>query len=178
MKLQLIDNDATNHSEELSLLIHRFFCKKLLIGAEIGVNIGTTAQYILEHNYISKLYLIDPWLSYIEYDDDLNKYGQEEFERRYKTVVESLSRYSQAVIIRKKSIEVDIIDLDFVFIDANHAKKYVLEDIHHWHPKIKPGGVLFGHDFGLQSTQDALSEFNPNLVFYAKHSCWAIQKEN
>lgn len=176
MKLQLIDNNASNHSKELSELIRHFFGKKLICGAEIGVNIGTTAQYILEHNNISKLYAIDPWLSYDEYDDDLNKYGQEEFERRYKTVIELLSKYPQAIIIRKNSIDVDIDNLDFVFVDANHAKKYVLEDIKHWYPKIKTGGVLFGHDFGLQSTQDALAEFNPSLVFYAKHSCWAIKK--
>lgn len=36
--------------------------------------------------------------------------------------------------------------LDLVFIDANHAYKFVKEDIICWLPKVKIGGVLMGHD--------------------------------
>lgn len=37
--------------------------------------------------------------------------------------------------------------LDFVFIDAGHSEEEVLADIVAWHPKVKPGGILSGHDF-------------------------------
>ena len=37
--------------------------------------------------------------------------------------------------------------LDFVYIDANHAKDWCLADIHVWWPKLKIGGVMGGHDF-------------------------------
>lgn len=36
---------------------------------------------------------------------------------------------------------------DFVFIDANHHYLPVRTDIRAWIPKIKPGGVLAGHDY-------------------------------
>lgn len=37
--------------------------------------------------------------------------------------------------------------LDFVFIDADHTYKAVTEDIKAWLPKVKPGGLLAGHDY-------------------------------
>ena len=37
--------------------------------------------------------------------------------------------------------------LDFVFIDAAHDYENVLADIDAWRPKVKPEGVLAGHDY-------------------------------
>ena len=37
--------------------------------------------------------------------------------------------------------------LDFVFIDANHSYEACLEDIRLWFPKVKPNGVIAGHDY-------------------------------
>jgi predicted O-methyltransferase YrrM len=36
--------------------------------------------------------------------------------------------------------------LDFVYIDANHAEPYVRQDIELWYAKIKPDGIIAGHD--------------------------------
>ena len=41
--------------------------------------------------------------------------------------------------------------LDFVFLDASHDEKSVRRDIAGWRPKIKPGGVLAGHDYSSKS---------------------------
>jgi predicted O-methyltransferase YrrM len=35
---------------------------------------------------------------------------------------------------------------DLVFIDADHSYEAVLEDIALWRPKVRPGGILCGHD--------------------------------
>lgn len=39
---------------------------------------------------------------------------------------------------------------DLVMIDGDHSYDGVIEDIDHWLPKIRAGGVLAGHDFGHQ----------------------------
>ena len=36
---------------------------------------------------------------------------------------------------------------DFVFIDGNHEYSHVLEDITEWTKKVKPGGIVCGHDY-------------------------------
>jgi cephalosporin hydroxylase len=39
--------------------------------------------------------------------------------------------------------------LDFVFIDGDHEKVAVLADIAAWLPRIRPGGLLAGHDYKM-----------------------------
>lgn len=56
--------------------------------------------------------------------------------------------------------------LDFVWIDGNHEYDAVKADISAWLPKIKPGGVLAGHDYfksGKASNQviEAVDEMLP-----------------
>jgi SAM-dependent methyltransferase len=40
--------------------------------------------------------------------------------------------------------------LDLVFIDACHEYEPVLADIRAWLPKVKPGGMLAGHDYSFE----------------------------
>lgn len=39
--------------------------------------------------------------------------------------------------------------LDVVFIDADHHYEAVLADLNAWYPKVKPGGIIAGHDFSF-----------------------------
>jgi len=54
--------------------------------------------------------------------------------------------------------------LDLVYIDASHDYKSVLSDITHWEPKVRPGGIVSGHDYGTEhhqtrSVKAAVDEF-------------------
>jgi len=49
--------------------------------------------------------------------------------------------------------------LDFVFVDADHSREAVLRDLRAWWPKIRPGGVLAGHDFEEEGVSAAVREF-------------------
>ena len=46
--------------------------------------------------------------------------------------------------------------LDWVFIDADHSYEAVVADIAAWAPKLKPGGLLSGHDYGRAGVTDAV----------------------
>lgn len=37
--------------------------------------------------------------------------------------------------------------LDFIYLDARHDYASVLEDLEVWHDRVRPGGVLDGHDY-------------------------------
>ena len=61
----------------------------------------------------------------------------------------------RCIIIREtsKQAEKKIKDcsLDFVFIDANHLYDYVKTDIILYKKKVKPGGIIAGHDYNRKS---------------------------
>lgn len=40
--------------------------------------------------------------------------------------------------------------IDFVYIDADHAYESVVKDITAWAPKVKPGGMISGHDYNRE----------------------------
>jgi predicted O-methyltransferase YrrM len=48
--------------------------------------------------------------------------------------------------------------LDFVFIDADHRYKAVYQDIRLWLNRVKPGGVLAGHDIHLDTVRQAVND--------------------
>lgn len=54
--------------------------------------------------------------------------------------------------------------IDFCFIDANHTYEFISRDIAAYLPKMKPGGVIAGHDYNLchpgvmQAVQEAFVE--------------------
>lgn len=49
--------------------------------------------------------------------------------------------------------------LDFIFIDADHTYESVSKDLRGWHPKIKIGGIIAGHDYNWDSVKKAVDEF-------------------
>ncbi len=57
--------------------------------------------------------------------------------------------------------------LSFVFIDANHLYAGINADIKAWMPKVKPGGLLGGHDYDVALWPDVKravdEEFGPTV---------------
>lgn len=49
--------------------------------------------------------------------------------------------------------------LDFVFIDADHSPQAVYDDLNAWWPKLRPGGLLAGHDYDGEGVQGATKRF-------------------
>ena len=92
-----------------------------LVGAEIGTFEGENAKNMLKHLSIKHLYLIDPYISYSEFS---HKSG-ENIPKAYNLAQKRVKRFNEKIsFLRKKSEEaIDDIskDLDFVYIDGNHA---------------------------------------------------------
>lgn len=66
--------------------------------------------------------------------------------------------------------------LDLVYIDANHAYEHALEDIRDWLPKVKPGGIIAGHDYALDGVRKAVDKLlgPPDEVF--TDTSWMVRK--
>jgi len=103
-------------------------------GAEIGVQKGWNAKTLVLNIPGVKLICVDPW----ERRSDL------------KRCQERLKDYN-VEYIKMTSMEAvrDIPDgsLDFVYIDALHEFDPVMMDIICWSKKVRPGGIVSGHDY-------------------------------
>lgn len=114
---------------------------------EVGTHIGQFAEKILS-SWGGNLTCVDLWADYDGYDDIIVGRNRD---RDFEICKTRLSKFGNRVrFIRKSSIDAarDFSNesLDLVYIDANHDEKYVREDIAAWWPKVKPGGILSGHD--------------------------------
>lgn len=122
-------------------------------GAEIGTDQGEYAEVLID--LIPNLHLscIDPWkaAAYEPNEQPESREDQEFFDKRYDETMRRLSGAPHLRIYRKTSMEAlehfDDNSLDFVYIDGNHDFLNVAQDMHYWLKKVRPGGILSGHDF-------------------------------
>ena len=129
------------------------------VGAEIGTERGGFAKVLCERIPGLKLYCID---SYAAYDKNYRrKYRQRHHNRIHAEAKKRLEEYD-CTIIRGFSMDVvkqfDDESLDFVFIDANHEFQNCANDIAAWSKKVKPGGIISGHDYIRVTLREELIE--------------------
>jgi len=112
-------------------------------GAEVGVRLGTYSALLCQCNPELQLLSIDPYIPY-------RRHTIESMNHTYEKAKANLAPYN-ATLIRKTSVEaskdVPNESLDFVYIDAMHEFDPVIEDIIHWVPKVRRGGIVAGHDY-------------------------------
>lgn len=122
-------------------------------GVEIGVQRGRNSEFLLTHWRGARLISVDPWSEAPagDYVDRANV-AQDVQDARYRETLDRLSRFGdRSEVWRTTSVEaaarVKPGTLDFVYIDARHDYASVLEDLEHWWPKMRAGGVIAGHDY-------------------------------
>jgi len=109
------------------------FSDKEVKGAEVGTYLGINATELLENwSRLRRLVCIDKYIS--------------------RGVMGVVGEYMPRVTIAEiKSVDAakkfNDNTFDFVYIDASHVYKDVMDDCIAWLPKVKPGGVLCGHDY-------------------------------
>ena len=116
---------------------------------EVGSWKGKSAAYmaveIENSNKDIRFYCVDTWEGSVEHDHiDLSNLHQ--------TFLDNMRPVEHRYIpLKMTSLEASRKfkdnSLDFVFLDASHEYEDVKKDILAWLPKVKPGGVLAGHDY-------------------------------
>lgn len=130
-------------------LKHPTFVKTLLEepqrGAEIGVERGHFTEQLLAAFPALHMLAVDPWQPEGDFADWPMLKIAAEFKRRIEPYENRVTVMHMTSVAAAK--QVADASLDFVFIDADHNYESVKQDIEAWQPKVKPGGLLMGHDF-------------------------------
>jgi len=118
-------------------------------GVEIGAFNGHFSKVILS-KWVGTLYMVDVWRGLGEEYEDMSNHNNHS--DVFLNTMKNIEGYEdRGVMIRATSkVASEIFEdesLDFVYIDANHAYDFVVEDIKLWFPKLKKGGVFSGHDY-------------------------------
>lgn len=135
-------------------------------GAEIGVWAGQFSEQICVANPGVQLICVDPWKAYDDYGDPKN--DQARLSAARKEAMKRLEPYGCDLRRLTSTEAADGVpngSLDFVYLDSNHAKPYVLADLEAWVPKVRSGGIVSGHDYepvkrhAHLEVKEAVSEF-------------------
>jgi hypothetical protein len=173
---------------------HPRFLETLVLGkrcVEVGVQLGQYSQVLL-NGRPKELYLVDCWQAQSRelYQDPANV-SQAEQDRKYNEVLKRFLLNQRVRIIRHWSTAAALLfpdkSLDFVYLDANHSLIAVNSDIEAWWPKLKAGGCLAGHDYGVPRFQvtQAVDQFVRRLGKSQldigtrpdkKTHCWGVLK--
>jgi hypothetical protein len=127
------------------------------VGSYFGRSAAFMAVEIANSGKIIFFDAIDPWT---DGGPDLKHKGHKDI---YPAFVANLAPVMRLVRpIRLPSLEaVELYadqSLDFVLLDGSHVYEDIHADIVAWLPKVKPGGVLAGDDYGWPGVKEACDE--------------------
>ena len=119
------------------------------VGCEVGLFRGRNARAMFRAIPGLRLYGIEP-------------YADQPYSTRHKTVPR-YERNRRMMTDRLKDSNITVIEkfsetavqdipydsLDFVYIDGDHSYDYVMTDIILWSRRVRPGGIVSGHDYIL-----------------------------
>jgi len=152
---------------------------------EIGQRVGNNAEIMLKETDIKELYLVDPYLPYIDDSKEQALHISQELQNRFKKgMLHKLCHYGDRIrvlnITSKQAASVLPNDFDYVYIDGDHHYENALADINTWYPKTK---ILGGHDFknSFPGVVKAVVEFattNNLKIVTNGDSDWWLKKKN
>jgi len=154
---------------------------KNCVMAEIGSYIGESTELFAKNCF--RVYAIDAWENYYDKNDKSSyQYPMKLVEQAFD--VKTKKFFLKIVKIKKYSKEASETFgnkiFDFVYIDSNHQYENILEDIKIWLPKIKPNGMIGGHDYGyLPNVTKAVDKvFGEQKVETFEDTSWLVRLEN
>jgi hypothetical protein len=168
---------------------------KINSAVEVGVYEGENAESMLRQA-VGFLHLVDPYKAHVNngIDTDRPTYPvtQEDMDRARALALRRLSPYAGRFrLLEKASVEAsqdfENDSIDFIYVDSIHSYEQVKKDIETWFPKVRPGGILGGHDYAMGShpwevgyvgLMRAVDEFarEKGLRLYAVGADWWVVK--
>ena len=138
-----------------------------LVGLEIGTCRAESTYYFLDKcPNILKLYTIDPYKGYQDWNGEIN---QEVIDKFMMIAQENLKPYGDKVqMIRETSLDAaskiktiaDREEFDFIFVDGDHSYEQTLADCEAYYPLLKKGGFFCGHDYtSIEAVSRAVNDF-------------------
>jgi len=164
---------------------------RIVTGVEVGVFRGKTSAHLLFKHPQLVLWLVDPWKAPGENDpivESGSKYvfsDQKKFDKWYKETKKRIKDFKDRVFVMRMRSEEAVIEfkdnaLDFVFIDGDHRYEAVRQDIKIWTEKVKPDGLILGHDYGSErfpGVAKAFDEMFSKLTVGCDHCVLAYKKD-
>lgn len=147
------------------------------VGCWKGKSICFLAVEVINSNKDITVYGVDTWKGSAVHQNNPEIIN----DTLYETFMNNISPVSHIVKpIRMSSLEAckqfKDESLDFVFIDASHEYEDVKKDIDNWLKKVKPGGILAGHDYNWPDVTRAVNEVLGEKCRPVSACCWLYQK--
>jgi predicted O-methyltransferase YrrM len=156
--------------------------------AEIGCWKGRSSvclgvEIVNSHKAID-FYCIDSW-KYVKSTEQPVS-SQEMFDIVYYEFLQNIRPIDSYInVIRDNSIDASTLFqkefFDFIFIDASHHYSDVFNDNKYWLPKLKPGGIIAGHDYFTDvhpGVKEAVDETYGKLVkTIPEQNVWYYEKQ-
>lgn len=124
--------------------------KESITAVEVGVFRGHFTNRYYDHLGNSSLYLVDLWET-SDHDGYISGIAPGDVEVGYQEVLNNYGSKPNVKICKGFSSEwankFEDEYFDWIYLDADHSKKAVLQDLQLWYPKLKKGGAISGHDF-------------------------------
>ena len=116
-------------------------------GVEIGTERGIYAEVLCSGMPNLHLTCVDMWKTHAGYYGHRNQKRLDKYHREAQARLEPFN----CTLLRAYSMDAvqqfEDKSLDFVYVDANHRIPAVVDDICAWLEKVRPGGIVAGHDY-------------------------------
>lgn len=169
-----------NYENLYSLVVSKFPTNSHFV--EVGVWKGMSACFmaveIINSNKDIKFDCVDTW----EYVPTSKELEEAQFENLYDVFLSNIEPVKDKINIVKgisweAASKYADNSLDFVFIDAGHDYESVKKDLIAWFPKIKPNGIIAGHDYHFDcGVYPAVNEFFNVNKMPSMGACWIYDK--
>jgi hypothetical protein len=152
---------------------------------EVGVNRGDNALHYVNAGCFRRMFLVDTWYPVNGWKPGmLGEFIDMEPNQNYMQTanddyIHTCARFCtspRVVVMRLESMIAARMfapdSLDFVYLDASHYEEDVDNDLVVWTAKVRPGGIVAGHDYNLREPNRVAASVNK---YYSAHSTIEIQ---